>query len=100
MRLAGRGKHRRKPRVSCQFRRRMAMRLDHYQQIAAKAAEAGGSGPAGSVLLAVDDNKAEITARVIEEGAVSRLGCDPSLVDALCDKFAVLRAPPPGGGGD
>lgn len=76
----------------------MAMRLDDYQRIAAKAAEAGGGGPAGSVLLAVDENKSDITARVIEEGAVSRLGCDISLAVALCDKFGVPRPPRPGGG--
>jgi hypothetical protein len=48
-----------------------------------KAGQAGDDGLAGSVVLAIDENKAKSAGRAIEEGAVSRLACCPSLGDAL-----------------
>ena len=60
-----------------------SVRLEHFQKIAEKAAQSGDDGPAGSVVLAIDENKAKSAGRAIAEGAVTRLGCDSSLARAL-----------------
>jgi hypothetical protein len=63
-----------------------SVRIEHFQKIVEKAGQPGDDGPAGSVVLALDENKAKSAGRVIAEGAVTRLGCDPSLAEAL-DKY-------------
>lgn len=63
-----------------------SVRIEHFQKIAEKAGQPGDDGPAGSVVLAIDENKAKSAGRAIAEGAVTRLGCDSSLAEAL-DKY-------------
>lgn len=64
-----------------------SVRIEHFQRIAGKAGQPDDDGPAGSVVLALDENKANSTSRAVAERAVTRLGCDPSLAAALDKKF-------------
>ncbi|MGA3401050.1 MAG: hypothetical protein ABSC95_17680 [Acetobacteraceae bacterium] len=57
----------------------LGVRLDHYQEIAARAAKGTPNGPAGVILTAINGNKANIVLNCVRKKAVSYLLVDSHL---------------------